>query len=83
MSSDHDRDVVGDQCQKFLSSLGGPGFIIFGWKKEDGSVDVVQSLQSMSPTEYFKGVSWAMHSAAEKMAEQQREDDRGTEGYIA
>jgi hypothetical protein len=67
MPPDHDRDVVEAQCAKFLESLGGPGFIIFGWKKEDGTVDVVQSIQDMSPVEYFGGVSWAMHSASHHM----------------
>ena len=71
MPPDHDRDLVGAQCEKFLETLGGPGFIILGWKKEDVTLDVVQSLASMSPGEYFKGVSWAMNSAAIRMGEQQ------------
>jgi hypothetical protein len=67
MPPDHDRDIVSDQCAKFLEALDRPGFIILGWKKEDGTVEVVQSLQDMTPVEYFGGVSWAMHSASHKM----------------
>ena len=67
MSPDQDRDLVQEQCTKFLESIGAPGFVILGWKQEDGSMEVVQSLKDMTPLEYLHGTSWAMHNASHEM----------------
>jgi hypothetical protein len=67
MPDDLSREQVQKQCDAFLSSLGKPAFMIFGWKKEDGTVDIVQLVRDMNPVEYVKGVSWAMHEVTKQL----------------
>ncbi len=54
------RDAIQAQIQQFLESTGLQGFIIFGWQKEDGSVDVVFSMHEMNAILAIKAISWTL-----------------------
>ncbi len=60
------REQVQARCDEFLRSLGRPAFMVFGWKKEDGSMDLVELLREVPPQEYVKGMVWALHEVTKQ-----------------
>jgi hypothetical protein len=65
--ADYDKQALQDQCNQFLQQLPRGGFLLLGIQKEDGTIDVVQTLKDMNPVAYVKGVSWALNDVASKM----------------
>ncbi len=55
------NDDIQKKCEEFLASLNIPGFIIFGWKKDDDSFGVVQSYKDVPVNAAIKGISWALN----------------------
>ncbi|MEK7218671.1 MAG: hypothetical protein AAB728_04370 [Patescibacteria group bacterium] len=60
------REQVQAHSQQFARQLGN-AFIIIGWKKPDGSVDVVQTVHEMNPIEYVKAATWALNEVTSKL----------------
>lgn len=56
-----DNDDVQKKIEEFLASLNIPGFIIFGWKKDDDSFGIVQSYKDVPVNAAIKGISWALN----------------------
>jgi hypothetical protein len=50
-----------------VEALQTPAFVIIGWRKDDGEVDVVQCVKDMSVAEYFKGMTWATNEVAKEI----------------
>ncbi len=65
--ADLSKQQVQEQSQQFVNSLGRPAFIIIGWQKDDGSLDVVQTLEEMNPMSYVKAMTWALNEVTSKM----------------
>ncbi len=42
-----DNDVIQKKCEDFLKELGVPGFVVFGWQKEEGQFGVVSTFHQM------------------------------------
>lgn len=55
------NDDIQKKCERFLAELGVPGFIIFGWQKDDKSFGVVSSFHRMPVNAAVKGMTWALH----------------------
>ncbi|TSC58803.1 MAG: hypothetical protein Greene041619_349 [Candidatus Peregrinibacteria bacterium Greene0416_19] len=61
-----DPTDIQKKCEEFLASLGIPGFIIFGWKKDDDNMGIVYSYHDVPINAAIKGVSWALHDFISK-----------------
>ncbi len=59
----NDNTAIAKQMEEVLATAGRPGFIIYGWKKDDGTFGIVQTLKEMDLLAYYQGVSKAMSSA--------------------
>lgn len=62
-----DNDQVKALCEKFVQSLPTAGFVLVGYKKEDGSYDFVQSMKDMDLKAYTKGVLSMLQQVSEKL----------------
>jgi hypothetical protein len=60
------NDDIQAKCEVFLKELGVPGFIIFGWQKDDAEFGVVSSFHEMPVNAAVKGMTWALHDFANK-----------------
>lgn len=66
------NDDVQQKCEAFLNSLGVPGFIVFGWRKDELGPDakaqygVVSSFHEMPPNAAVKGITWALSDFVQK-----------------
>lgn len=67
MSDELNRQQVAKQCADFLHTIGTPGFIVMGWKKPDGTIDMVQSLKGISLGEFSTGIGWSLQEAAKNL----------------
>jgi hypothetical protein len=61
-----DNQEIQKKCEGFLRELGVPGFIIFGWQKDDQAFGVVSSFHEMPVNAAVKGMSWALHDFVSK-----------------
>lgn len=61
------NDEVQKKCEDFLKSLGVPGFIVFGWQKEDSQYGVVSSFNKMPVNAGVKGLTWALSQFVQKL----------------
>ena len=61
-----DNDDIQTKCELFLKELGVPGFIVFGWQKDDAQFGVVSSFHEMPVNAAVKGMTWALHDFANK-----------------
>lgn len=61
-----DNDDIQQKCQEFLQQLGVPGFIVFGWQKDDDQFGVVSSFHDIPVNAAVKGLSWALHDFTSK-----------------
>ncbi len=55
------HDEIQKKCEQFLTELGVPGFLVFGWQKDDASFGVVSSFHRMPVNAAVKGMTWALH----------------------
>ncbi len=55
-----DNDEIQKKCEVFLHELGIPGFIVFGWQKDDEKFGVVSSFHEMPINAAVKGMTWAL-----------------------
>ncbi len=64
---DHmDHKEIEAKCQEFLNSLGVPGFIVFGWQKDNQEFGVVSSYHQIPSNVAVKAMSWALHDFANR-----------------
>ena len=61
-----DNQDIQKKCEMFLRELGVPGFIVFGWQKDDQAFGVVSSFHEMPVNAAVKGMSWALHDFVNK-----------------
>lgn len=61
-----DNQDIQLKCEAFLRELGVPGFIVFGWQKDDQAFGVVSSFHEMPVNAAVKGMSWALHDFVSK-----------------
>lgn len=61
-----DQPEIQQKVEAFLKDLGIPGFIVFGWKKNDREFGFIYSLHQMPPNVFIKGMSWALHDFVQK-----------------
>lgn len=61
-----DNDAVQRKCEQFLQELQIPGFIVFGWQKDDKQFGVVSSFHEMPVPAAVKGMTWALHDFVSK-----------------
>jgi len=61
-----DNNDIQQKCEAFLRELGVPGFIIFGWQKDDQAFGVVSSFHEMPVNAAVKGMTWALNDFAAK-----------------
>lgn len=61
-----ENQEISDKCSAFLQSLGKPGFIVFGWEKDDGKYGFVYSNHQTPPNVAMKGMLWAANDLAQK-----------------
>jgi len=61
-----DNQDIQQKCEAFLRELGVPGFIVFGWQKDDQSFGVVSSFHEMPVNAAVKGMTWALNDFAAK-----------------
>lgn len=54
------NDEIQKKCEAFLQSLNIPGFIVFGWQKDDQQFGVVSSFHEMPVNAAVKGMTWAL-----------------------
>lgn len=52
---------IQQKCEKFLEELGIPGFIVFGWKKDDNQFGIVHSYKDTPPNAAIKGLVWVLN----------------------
>lgn len=55
-----DNDAIQEKCEEFLRQLGIPGFIVFGWQKDNAQFGVVSSFHEMPVNAAVKGMTWAL-----------------------
>ncbi len=62
-----DNDAIQAKCEAFLKGLGMPGFIVFGWQKDQTSPEatvefgIVSSFHDMPVPAAVKGMTWALN----------------------
>lgn len=56
-----DQPEVQKKVEAFLKELGIPGFIVFGYKKEDDKYQIVSSYNEMPKNAAIKGMSTVLH----------------------
>lgn len=61
-----DNDEIQKKCEQFLKSLDVPGFIIFGWKKDEQEFGLVSSYHEVPANAAIKGLSWALNDFISK-----------------
>lgn len=61
------KHAAAERCADFLDELATPSFIVFGYKKPDGSIEVIQSVKDLHPMEYAKAMSWAQNEILENL----------------
>lgn len=61
-----DNDAIQQKCEEFLRQLGIPGFIVFGWQKDDAQFGVVSSFHEMPVNAAVKGMTWALSDFVNK-----------------
>ncbi|HVW66546.1 MAG TPA: hypothetical protein VHA78_02325 [Candidatus Peribacteraceae bacterium] len=61
-----DNDEIQAKCEQFLRELGVPGFIVFGWQKDDAQFGVVSSFHEMPVPAAVKGMTWALNDFVTK-----------------
>lgn len=61
-----DNAQVQKKCEEFLRQLDAPGFIIFGWEKDDESFGVVSSFHKMPVNAALKGITWVLNDFVNK-----------------
>lgn len=61
-----DNTEIQKKCALFLKELGIPGFIVFGWQKEDKQFGFVYSHRQMPSEVAVKGMTWALHDFVTK-----------------
>jgi hypothetical protein len=61
-----DNDQIQSKCEQFLKELGVPGFIVFGWQKDDAQFGVVSSFFQMPVNAAVKGMTWALNDFTSK-----------------
>lgn len=60
------NEEIQKKCEQFLAELGVPGFIVFGWQKENDQFGVVSSFHQMPVNAAVKGMTWALHDFANR-----------------
>lgn len=60
------NDEIQAKCEQFLRELGVPGFIVFGWQKDDAQFGVVSSFHEMPVPAAVKGMTWALNDFVTK-----------------
>lgn len=63
---DKEQKEIERKCQEFLKQLGVPGFIVFGWKKQNEEFGVVSSYHEMPKNVAVKAMSWALFDFTNK-----------------
>jgi hypothetical protein len=61
-----DNEAIQKKCELFLQELGIPGFIVFGWQKNDEQFGVVSSFHEMPVNAAVKGMTWALNDFVSK-----------------
>ena len=61
-----DQQSFERRLKALLDEYGVPGFIIFGWKKQDGSYRVTYSTRRTPKTVFMKCLAWVMNDYASK-----------------
>ncbi len=61
-----DNVQVQKKCEDFLRELNMPGFVIFGWQKDDESFGVVSSFHQMPVNAAMKGITWVLNDFVNK-----------------
>jgi hypothetical protein len=61
-----DNDAIQAKCEQFLQELGVPGFVVFGWQKDNDQFGVVSSFHEMPVNAAVKGMTWALHDFTSK-----------------
>lgn len=56
-----DNNDIQRKCEEFLNELGIPGFIVFGWQKDNEQFGVVSSFHQMPVNVAIKGMTWALN----------------------
>ncbi len=54
------------KIEQFLSQLGVPGFVVFGWNGTGDEFQIVSSFKDIPPNAAIKGLSWALHDFINK-----------------
>jgi hypothetical protein len=55
-----DNEEIQQKCDEFLRVLGVPGFIVFGWKKNEEEFGLVSSYHEVPVNAAIKGLAWAL-----------------------
>ena len=61
-----DEEELQHRCEEFLKELGHPGFIVFGWPKNDEEFGVTYSAHEMPPQIVIKGLASVLNDYASK-----------------
>jgi hypothetical protein len=59
-----DNIEVQKRISALLQEFGEPGFIVFGWKKDDGQFGVAYATHKAPPPVVVKGMLWAVQDYA-------------------
>ena len=62
-----DNAEIQAKCEAFLKELKVPGFIVFGWQKDDKQFGVVSSFHEMPVNAALKGLTWALNDFTNKL----------------
>jgi hypothetical protein len=63
---DSNDAVIQKKVEEFLKALGIPGFIVFGYKKDDQNFQIVSSYNKMPKIAAVKGLSKVLHEFVER-----------------
>ena len=63
---DMTNEEIQQKCVEFVSSLGKPGFIVFGWEKQDGQFGFVYSNHKVPTPVVIKGMSFVLNDFVNK-----------------
>jgi hypothetical protein len=61
-----DQADIQQRIETFLKELKIPGFIVFGYRKNDQEFGFVYSLHQMPTNVFVKGMSWALHDFVQR-----------------
>ena len=61
-----DELAIQQKCEAFLRELGRPGFIVFGWPKNDDEFGVTYSAHEMPPQVVIKGLTSVLNDYTAK-----------------